>query len=116
MVDIQPTTDSFKAVKHKQIGTSSYFIAENAEGFQRIERASNVGKTNLNTDRMLRLAQAQIDANNFALNLKKNQTLAFPDHHPFTIAARLKKRGLNPMSREFRRVYKKEICKVRART
>lgn len=104
--------NTFKAVKHKQISDSSYFIAENADGYQRIECASNVGKTNLEHERLLSLTRQQIAINN-TLIASREPSVPLPSNHPFTIAARLKAKGLHPDTREFRRVYYKEVRKLK---
>lgn len=112
MADIQQE-NAFKAVKHKQIGDSSYFIAENVDGYQRIERAANVGKTNMEHERLLAIAQQQVAINNIQASSQKPLIPLSPTH-PFTIAARLKAKGLRPDTREFRRVYRKEVRKLRS--
>lgn len=112
MADIQQE-NTFKAVKHKQIGDSSYFVAENADGYQRIERAANVGKTNMEHERLLSIARQQVAINNIQVSSQKPLVPLTPNH-PFTIAARLKAKGLRPGSREFRRVYRKEFRKLKS--
>ena len=102
--------NTFKAVKWRNIGGSSYFVMEDAEGYQRIGRASNVGKTNLEHERLLSLARQQVKLNNALVSARKPM-VPFPQTHPFAIAARLKAKGLHPDSREFRRVYRKEARK-----
>jgi hypothetical protein len=104
--------NTFKAVKYRNIGGSSYFVMEDAEGYQQIGRASNVGKTNLEHERLLSLAHQQVRINNMLVSVRK-PLVPLPETHPFAIAARLKAKGLRPDTREFRRVYRKEARKLR---
>lgn len=98
----------------QQIGSSGYFVDTDAEGYQRIVVAENVGKTSGD----LVLARLQVARHNAELARSKspgnlprpavNRQLAAG----YAIIEALKAKGYHPGTRVFRQLYRKALKKT----
>ena len=118
----------------RQIGETNFFLHEASNGYQQIVVGrKGPGRLSGETVATLKTAQEMINEHNAAqghptvdvermilsLGMQAMRQRQFssqaigklPANHPFEIKRRLKEKGINPNSRVFRRLYRKEVEK-----